>query len=631
MAADNSVILYNLDDIDEDRPQRTASFMNDVVLPVGNFDAMQVTGEGTAARVTVKDTTYLFVKDGGMVSGVTVEYGSVIGGGVFELGNGTAETVQVNGTLRVLNGGSVRNLTVGAHGSAVVRDGRASGVRVQANGAISITKGVVDGVTIAAGGMLQTNSREVVVQDLTMEKGSVVQLAAGTRLFGSIHVQSMLFLQGDIDAGEATLYFDLSGLKPEESVFLSHWSRYHGDSLVITLSAEQASGTYLLVAYAQGAEATITVQGEDGTAIGVCHSGTLLYSGDRFYSLHTDGISLVFTLGTVTTVVLGDSAGHSDVQLTAADGAVSVYATDAVLPQRSVMRKAGAAEWQAATVDRKSVDGAACLISLVKDDVPDIVYATPAGTWSSAYVAQNTLSGEASVSIAGRNRFDLRAVGSDDPSLLLLTDDAAGDAFFAEDLYSALGGKLRLEHLQEVRAGAGDDLIDMTARRLRNANPGLVIRGGAGDDILWAAGDGGRLFGDSGDDVLTGGGGNDILSGGSGNDALCGLGGSNIYAFGENWGQDTVQLTSGEDFRFWFATGISREDVVLSYGEQGTATLICGDDCIEVSGLSEKTLSERLLFGEADGAVFADCDYAMLEELGAFDGDSSSRVFFAIR
>ena len=69
-----------------------------------------------------------------------------------------------------------------------------------------------------------------------------------------------------------------------------------------------------------------------------------------------------------------------------------------------------------------------------------------------------------------------------------------------------------------VNGLAGDDVVD--ASGLQATAIGLVIDGGAGDDVLLGGTGNDRLFGRDGDDVLTGGPGLDVLDGGAGNNTL---------------------------------------------------------------------------------------------------------------
>ena len=156
-----------------------------------------------------------------------------------------------------------------------------------------------------------------------------------------------------------------------------------------------------------------------------------------------------------------------------------------------------------------------------------------ADVWTARYQAKNILTGE-TASITGKNRIRDTFTGSD-ANILYLSDTANGDALFMDDIYSEFGDAARLNAIREVRAGAGDDVVDMTTERYAGI-PGvsvarMTVRGGAGDDVIWGAAYNQKLFGDAGHDWIVGGAGDDTLAGGGGNDT---------FTFGGNWGSDVV-------------------------------------------------------------------------------------------
>src|SRR6185436_4548198 len=78
-------------------------------------------------------------------------------------------------------------------------------------------------------------------------------------------------------------------------------------------------------------------------------------------------------------------------------------------------------------------------------------------------------------------------------------------------------------------AGAGDDVIDLRNVRAPAYAAFGGIRGGAGDDTLYAGRGGGPYYGNDGDDTIIGNeaedgfiGANDEFHGGTGNDTLTG-------------------------------------------------------------------------------------------------------------
>lgn len=156
--------------------------------------------------------------------------------------------------------------------------------------------------------------------------------------------------------------------------------------------------------------------------------------------------------------------------------------------------------------------------------------------------------------MAGRNRsYDLFVGGAGYDQLLLTDGD---DALFLDDIYSPLPAsdamKPRVDGVEEVLGGNGNDLIDFSSNR-------------------WSYGDV-RIAGENGDDILVGNAGNDILWGGDGDDILDGGAGNDIYVFDDNWGRDRVEDRDGV-FRLVFdqelegKLALSDDGLTLSYGE----------------------------------------------------------------
>ena len=86
-----------------------------------------------------------------------------------------------------------------------------------------------------------------------------------------------------------------------------------------------------------------------------------------------------------------------------------------------------------------------------------------------------------------------------------MTDDANGDALFVDDIYTALPGTVaeqqaRIAQIDEIRAGAGDDVVDMTSQRFACVGDGVKIYGGLGNDTIWANNGNNILYGDAGND-----------------------------------------------------------------------------------------------------------------------------------
>ena len=210
------------------------------------------------------------------------------------------------------------------------------------------------------------------------------------------------------------------------------------------------------------------------------------------------------------------------------------------------------------------------------------------------------------VLLKGKNKIADIFEGSSDANVLVLTDDANGDALFVDDIYTALGDQARFAQIDEIRAGDGDDIVDMTSQRYAYNGSEIEIYGGSGNDTLWGGAETNILFGDAGNDRLVGASGNDFLAGGSGNDSMHGGGGDDIFTFGGAFGNDTIEQLANGSVTLWFADGSEANwnAAKLTYSD--------GVNSVSVSGCVNVTLR----FG-SDPALPA----------GAFEEETTEKVF----
>ncbi len=263
------------------------------------------------------------------------------------------------------------------------------------------------------------------------------------------------------------------------------------------------------------------------------------------------------------------------------------------------------------------------LVQPEANGLTDLIFVSVHGTWSSSYHAVHVGGGEwtgteQTVQLAGKNLIDGVYVGGDDASLLLLTDDDNGDALFMDDIYSAfpegVDVQARVAKIDEIRAGAGNDIVDLTSQQFDYVGDGMIVRGGLGDDVIWANKGENRLFGDAGDDCIVGGADNDVIIGGAGDDTLHGGGGDDLFAFGYDLGHDTVEQLTGGKVTLWFAYGDA------SKWDDGSLTYTDGDRSVTVSGVALEDVT--LKFGD-DGTE----QYELLQMAGAFDDSAHAQIF----
>ena len=197
-------------------------------------------------------------------------------------------------------------------------------------------------------------------------------------------------------------------------------------------------------------------------------------------------------------------------------------------------------------------------------------------TWS-GYAAHNVETGE-NVSLSGYNRSSDVFDGGSGHDVLQGTD--GDDALFLDDGISdfATGEQARIQNIEEIHMGGGDDILDMTSSKY-TYDEGVSVDGGEGNDTLWTS---------TGDDTLTGGAGNDTMFGGDGND---------MFIFGSNDGSDTASGGAG-----WTDT-IELSGFGGSAAEQGwTLTLDNGDSIQSVDNAS----GEMLLSDDSAGTIVFD-------------------------
>lgn len=202
----------------------------------------------------------------------------------------------------------------------------------------------------------------------------------------------------------------------------------------------------------------------------------------------------------------------------------------------------------------------------------DTIKLTVDGQWHQGYMAMNASSPSAIgthhiVALGGLNKFLDVTDGGLGKDVLQLTSGA--DAFFLDDVMSEYytsvntqGGSIdRIVAMEEITAGNGDDLIDLTSATLMLSDD-IVVQAGMGDDIIWAA---------AGDDELFGGDGNDVLFGGVGNDIMAGGQGADIFQFTATCGLDRIDdfdIQQGDKLEFHYRQGksISEDDVSIVGG-----------------------------------------------------------------
>lgn len=194
----------------------------------------------------------------------------------------------------------------------------------------------------------------------------------------------------------------------------------------------------------------------------------------------------------------------------------------------------------------------------------DIIYYNDDADWGATDVTFNLGSPNYShyatpVFLSGYNRSYDAFVGGQDVDTIQMT--SGNDAIFLEDAITVnpLGanGDPRIVDVEIIRAGAGNDVVNMTSPNWTYGD--VKLYGEDGDDFLW---------GNEGNDVIVGGAGRDHMDGGLGDDILVvGAGRDRIFTQDGDSDQivyNVLESSSGSDVIWDFETGAGRDVLNLT-------------------------------------------------------------------
>ena len=300
----------------------------------------------------------------------------------------------------------------------------------------------------------------------------------------------------------------------------------------------------------------------------------------------TDG-----NISSEVTITVGEQSFANPVWVEDCEG-ISIYAPRETFSYQEKSLLEGAPETGAAgTVDVVQTEEKSVLMQAVEDNKVDLFIATAQGTWESGYVARHAGSVEGgwkgtgeTVQIVGKNKYtDFFWGAARDESELYLSDSSNGDAFFADDIYSAnpgsiFDGQSRFHRINTIFAGAGDDVIDLTSDDMNVISDGCTVYGGDGNDVIWAN-TRSTLFGDAGNDSIVGSWAGDYIIGGTDNDTMHGGGGWDAFYFADGDGVDTIYQLEGGGVVLVFAedTNVDQNGNVFTYGN-GCKVTVTGID-----------------------------------------------------
>ena len=289
------------------------------------------------------------------------------------------------------------------------------------------------------------------------------------------------------------------------------------------------------------------------------------------------------------TITVGEQSFANPVWVEDCEG-ISIYAPRETFSYQEKSLLEGAPETGVTGTVDVQTEEKSVLMQAVADDRIDLFIATAQGTWESGYVARHAGSVEGgwkgtgeTVQIAGKNKYTDFFWGAGDDSNLILSDSSNGDAFFADDIYSANPGSIcdgqsRFHRIDTIFAGAGDDVIDLTSDDMNVISGRCTVYGGDGNDVIWANTQS-ALFGDAGNDSIVGSWDGDWIIGGTGNDTMHGGGGYDVFFFADGAGVDTIYQLEGGEVELVFAEGtdVEQNGNVFTYGD-GCKVTVTGID-----------------------------------------------------
>ena len=612
---------------------------------IGVNGEQYVADNGSIAVGNLIDGASQFVGDSGVVMDNTL-----LNGALQDLSGGAAayNTELLGDSLQYIWESTAYGTTIGAGCvSFVYEGGIAVASDVKSDGYIVV--GDVDGY-FGVGS----------VRNLTVEYGGYALLYGGATLFGANVFAGKIAVTGEITGASAGIedsspyiVFDLSERTAADDFIISDITLCSGLYFSIDLAETQSVGRYKLSA--KGADAfdgSFTVYDKSGAFYGMIDTDRFAVMGDRLIALERESSGLYVSVTASpyaaceipSAFVANGGGGGSWGHIAGGGGYLIQLSRDGFENCITVRTDANAVtmnnlpfdlEWRIRPVNSDvwteggtfvaNAEDGNSLVTADKNWDCDIIFAKASTVWDAGFAAEHQgvadgWSGlRCQVALGGKNKISDIFESSSDADVLLLTDDANGDALFVDDVYTSLPGGVaeqqsRIAKIDEIRAGAGDDVVDLTSRRFEYIGSGLTIRGGFGDDVIWANKGDNSLFGDAGNDRLVGASGDDVLVGGIGDDRMHGGGGSDIFTFCENWGVDTVEQLAAGSVTLWFASGNSGswDAAALTYTD--------GANSVTVKGVTADKVT--LKFGD-DGSA----RYTELTDAGAFAEFTSEKIF----
>jgi hypothetical protein len=532
--------------------------------------------------------------------------------------HGLVSNGNIQGILSMDSRSLLQNTVIHSGGIAYLSNRtKGSGLTIGSGGNLYIGMSAEGHNITIDGGMVHVATGGILA-DVTISEDGGLYVYGGAVLDGEINLNGTMYLDDDtMNNGNVNFVLSQSDAAP----LLNDLSRLTGGSCSVTVETNEA-GQYQLAGNADGFTGSIEMRDRDGVSAGVLTTEGFITVDDTLYTLsNSDGIL------SIEAMIQAYKKSIHWAENGAAESYIVEYSTDNFANVFRVtvnsntldnyLPAAGAYQWRVSFDGTTWVNGEQIVANASADQEKvfsdadgdmDIFFANASGTWGRGYAAQhlgslNGWTGTAEqVILKGKNRISDVFEGSADANLLVLTDDANGDALFVDDIYTSFGNDAaRISRIDEIRAGAGDDMIDMTSQQFAYSGDGVKISGGLGDDTIWANCGSNELYGDAGNDRIVGGTDDDIIIGGIGNDIMHGGGGNDTFCFGGDWGNDVIEQLSGGTVTLWFKSGSEAN------WDADTLTYTGGLNSIRISGVDADQVELKFGYiGDAPAGAFAD-------------------------
>ena len=313
--------------------------------------SMTVLKGGMAKNTTVGG--FMFISSGGTADSTTV-----ISGGVMCISSGgTADSTTVisGGSMHISSGGTATNIIASngarlwitvasntyiqgtANGSAFeMKNAQISGYGINSWGTLEVySGGTADSTTVNSGGVLIYNGG--VASNTTVNSGGYIILSGGIHR-GTLQIASGATVSAHIYAG-GTIDFTVSDRTTEDGYLINDLSLISGaPTYTITVSADQAFGTYKLAQGAENFTNTISIGNGMITYGSITVNGDDLVYDDITYSLDQVDGNLTLTIAEVDLIPPEKPiAIPSTTEITNKDVTVSVtYSADSIVKQYKI-------------------------------------------------------------------------------------------------------------------------------------------------------------------------------------------------------------------------------------------------------------------------------------------------------